>query len=451
MIDRTDQVGEGARAKTPAGGFVLCFTRADYRHAASGLEKYLAEEIELLAGAGISAVCVFPFRTRRNPRVDAWLSQYWGVVAAGRWCGFIRAADLADWLATWSGQAGGLLEVQLHHVQDYPLDSLAKFLAAAPMPVRLFVHDYHTVCGQYNLLRNGREFCGPTAPSAEKCAGCASWNAAYYPAMRAFLDRLRGRLSVWVPSAAAARVFAGAYPEWAGQMRVVPHWRPGNSPAVACAAGAGETLKIGFVGAPTTAKGWAVFVRLSQRPELRQTPIEFFHFGQPALDVPRPVRNVPISFVRDGRGAMTAALRRSGVDVVLLWSLWPETYCYVLYECLQAGTMVLTHPDSGNVADEVRRSGVGRVLANETELAEYLADLPRVRADVARCRQAALDGFGSMTVNAEILHLLPPAATPLAAAGKAPSPARAVGALYALKMAWRRRRFPRATQPRHGN
>ena len=50
MIDRTDQVGEGARAKTPAGRFVVCFTRADYRQAASGLEKYLTEEIEVLAG-----------------------------------------------------------------------------------------------------------------------------------------------------------------------------------------------------------------------------------------------------------------------------------------------------------------------------------------------------------------------------------------------------------------
>ena len=59
MIDRTDQVGEGARAKTPAGRFVVCFTRADYRQAASGLEKYLTEEIEVLAGAGLAAVCVF--------------------------------------------------------------------------------------------------------------------------------------------------------------------------------------------------------------------------------------------------------------------------------------------------------------------------------------------------------------------------------------------------------
>ena len=454
MIDRTDQVGEGARAKTPAGRFVVCFTRADYRQAASGLEKYLTEEIEVLAGAGLAAVCVFPFRTRRNRAVDAWLSQYWGVVAAGKWRGFIRAAELADWLAAGPGKAGGLLEVQLHHVQDFPLDSLARFLAAVPAPVRLFVHDYHAVCGQYNLLRNGREFCGPTAPSAEKCAGCRSWNAAYAPAMRAFLDSLRGRLSVWVPSAAAARVFAGAYPEWADQMRVVPHWRPGNAPAATGATGAaagGATLKIGFVGAPTTAKGWDVFVRLSQRPELRRMPIEFFHFGRPASDPPRTVRNVPISFVRDGRGAMTAALRRAGVDVVLLWSLWPETYCYVLYECLQAGTMVLTHPDSGNVADEARQSGVGIVLEKETELVEYLADAPRVRADAARCRSAALAGFGSMAVNDEILRLLPRAATPLAAAKYLPPPARIAGMLHALKMAWRRGGFSRGPRTRHGN
>ena len=441
-------LGAGVQGAPPAAvpdraGYVLCFTRADYRQSASGIEKYLTEEVELLAGAGLSAVCVFLFRTRRSRKADAWLSRYWGVVAAGKWRGFIPAAKLADWLAAWGGTAGGLLEIQLHHVQDYPLDLLADFLAAVPAPVRLYVHDYHAVCGQYNLLRNDREFCGPTAPSADKCAGCRSWNDAYYPAMRTFLESLRGRLDVLAPSAAAARVFSGAYPEWAGQVRVVPHWRSAASASAAPGAAAGETLKIGFVGAPSAAKGWDVFVRLSQRSELRRMPIECFHFGQPASDGHSPVRNVPISFVRDGRGAMTAALRGAGVDVVVLWSLWPETYCYVLYECLQAGAMVLTHPDSGNVADKVRRSGVGLVLSDERALQDYLADPPRVRADVARCRPAAWAGFGSMAVNDEILRLIPRTATPLAAAGAAPAPARAVGALHALKMAWRRWGFAR--------
>lgn len=418
------------------GDYVLCFARADYRHSASGIEKYLAEEIELLAGAGISTVCVFPFRTRRNRKIDAWLSQSWGVVVDGEWRGFRRAADLASGLADLRPGGLGPLEIQLHHLQDYPLETLAGFLMAVPAPVRLFVHDYHTVCSQYNLLRNGLTFCGPTAPSADKCAGCASWNAAYQPAVRAFLEKLRGRLEILAPSAAAARVFTGAYPEWTEQVRIVPHWRSiGPAPDRPTA---GETVKIGFAGASSSAKGWDVFLRVSQAAALRPTPYEFVHFGRPARNCPAHVRNVPVSFVRDGRDAMTAALRKAEVDIVLLWSIWPETYCYVLYESLQAGAMVVTHPDSGNVADEVRRSDVGVVLADERELMEYLADGARVRADVRRCRGKSLDKFGHMVVNDDISRLIPRKATVCLAPGRRVRPAWAVAALYELKLALRR-------------
>lgn len=434
--------GPRRSASARPADYVLCFARADYRHSASGIEKYLTEEVELLARAGISAVCVFPFRTRRNRTVDAWLAQYWGVVVDGKWRGFRRAADLANELAGLQPAAGGLLEIQLHHLQDYAPGPLADFLAAVPAPVRLFVHDYHVVCSQYNLLRNGRKFCGPEAPSAEKCMGCASWNAAYHPALRAFLESLRGRLEITLPSDAARRTFLGAFPDWAGSTRIVPHWRSAG-PAAVPRPDPGETLKIGFVGAPSSAKGWDVFLRVSQAAALRSAPYEFFHFGHPARDCPAHVRNVPVSFVRDGRAAMTAALRKAEVDIVLLWSICPETYCYALYESLQAGAMVLTHLDSGNVADEVRRSNVGLVLPGERDLEDYLADLPQVRADVRRCRPNTLARFGTMVVNDEICRLIPRVATPWPATKKPRAPARAVGALYALKMAWRRWGFAR--------
>lgn len=429
--------------------YVLCFARADYRHSASGLEKYLTEEIELLARAGISTVCVFPFRTRRNPKIDAWLAQFWGVVVDGEWRGFRRAADLAAGLADLTSPGRSLLEIQLHHLQDYPLDALAAFLETATAPVRLFVHDYHAICPQYNLLRNGRAFCGPAAPSEEKCAGCRSWDPTYFPAVRAFLEGLRGRLEILVPSVAASRVFLGAYPNWADDVRIVPHWRSGAAAPTEWPE-PGETLAIGFAGAPAPAKGWDVFLRASRELAARHAPYVFYHFGRPAPDGSGPVRNVPVSFVRDGCSAMTAALRKAGVDVVVLWSIWPETYCYVLYECLQAGALVVTHADSGNVADEVRRSGVGVVLANESELVEYLADAPRVRADVRECGPRAQSRFGAMEVNDEICRLIPREPTVFSGRRAPAPPARLVGILYALKMAWRRR-GARRLRPTQGN
>lgn len=419
-------------------GYVVCFTRADYRSSASGIEKYLTEECALLAQQGISCVVVFPLRTRRHERLDAWLSQFWGVVVDGRWQGFFRAADLANWLAEVSREGGGLLEIQLHHIQDYPLEVLAQFLADVPAPVRLFVHDYHVLCRQYNLLRNGEYFCGTDAPSPEKCAGCAHWDASYFPAMHAFLERLHGRLNILAPSEAAQRVILGALPEWRGNIQVVPHWRPTGETGATTPSPAGPVLKLGFVGLPSRTKGWDVFESVCQILTNQQAPYAFFHFGRTVRDGRDYIRNVPVSFVRDGRDAMTTALRKAEVEIVVLWSICPETYSYTLYESLQAGVMIVTHPDSGNIADEVRRSDVGVVLGNQQALLDYLADVPRVRADVARCRRNSMARFGSMVVNNEIVQLIPRTPTDLPVPTGHVRPTWTVGAFYRLKNTWRR-------------
>lgn len=419
--------------------FVVCFTRADYRNAASGIEKYLTEEVALLARQGISCVSVFPFRTRRHGGLDAWLSHFWGVVVDGQWQGFFRAADLAGWLAGCQQEGkGGLLEIQLHHIQDYPLEVLAPFLAAVPAPVRLFVHDYHVLCRQYNLLRNGAVFCGTDAPSLEKCEGCAYWEAPYFPAMRSFIEGLRGRLDILVPSEAAQRVILGALPEWREDIRVVPHWRAAEGVGGGAPPPVGQVLKLGFVGLPSRVKGWAVFESVGHTVTDQQAPYEFFHFGRPARESRAFIRNVPVSFVRDGRDAMATALRTAGVEMVVLWSICPETYSYTLYESLQAGAMIVTHADSGNIADEVCRSDVGVVLENEQQLLDYLTDVERVRTDVVRCRRNSLKRFGSMVVNDDIVRLLPQHPTVLPPPSGRVRSARAVNALYRLKQVWRR-------------
>ena len=427
------RAAEPAGRWTKHGRYVLAFARDDYRDAASGLEKYLSEETAILEARGISSVVAIPFRTRRNRRLDAWLSGYWGAIADGEWKGFWRAGEFARLLA--GPEVGGKqpLEVQLHHLQEYSLEALADFLRATTARVRLFVHDYSWVCAHNQLLRNGRAYCGPAAPSEEKCAGCASRDPAHVPAMRHFVEGLRGRLEVLLPSAAAGRVFGGTYPEWMDEAKVVPHWLPAGSKTEARAGAAGRKLRIGFVGLPTTAKGWDAFARASGALAASGAPYEFYHFGKPRKDCPGHVKPVDVSFVRDGRGAMTEALRGAGIDAVAHWSIWPETYCYALYESLQAGAMILAPPESGNVADEIRRTGTGIVLENESKLEEYLRDPARVGMDVERCRRNALERFGRMEANEEIAQAMPREGKAWEIEGGGARPARLVGALHRAK------------------
>jgi hypothetical protein len=62
---------------------------------------------------------------------------------------------------------------------------------------------------------------------------------------------------------------------------------------------------------------------------------------------------------------MTSALVRNGVDAVLIWPTWPETFSFVVHEAIAAGCLVITHPNSGNVAPLAAEYGRALLFENE--------------------------------------------------------------------------------------
>jgi hypothetical protein len=133
---------------------------------------------------------------------------------------------------------------------------------------------------------------------------------------------------------------------------------------------------LAFAGHPLAKKGWQAWRRLVDREEISRG-YDLYHFGSHAGEFPE--RFVEVSVTRDNREAMIHALRAHEIDVVLLWSIWPETFCYVLHEAMAAGSFVITHAHSGNVADYIRALGNGMVLQSEDELLELLGDREKVR------------------------------------------------------------------------
>ncbi|HET7317355.1 MAG TPA: hypothetical protein VFI88_08020, partial [Sphingomicrobium sp.] len=87
------------------------------------------------------------------------------------------------------------------------------------------------------------------------------------------------------------------------------------------------------------------------------------------------------------------------IDIALLWSLWPETFCIVAVEALRAGAALLTFKDSGNVAAMVRRTGFGEVLDSEEELTRLFESGEAIELVRSR-RPAGLSAeFSNMTAD----------------------------------------------------
>ena len=368
------------------GRYVLCFTYADPRGHAAGVEKYLSDELDLLKARGISTIYLFPFPTKRSKWLNRHLSRYWGVVVDRELRGFFDMEGIVGIVAELQNAGCIPTEIQIHHLLNYNLSDVESLLRRIPVDVRLFLHDYYTICPQLNLLRNNKVYCGAETPTQQKCEGCVRWTPTHIDGIRKVLVAAKGHLTIVAPSESARRIWLNTFSDYETQTMIVPHLVPvgevDHAPVVNRET---DPIRIAFVGAPKAHKGWDVFVRLVEDLASVHMDYKFYHFGRKAC-IRGDVIHVPVSFLRDGPDAMTEALRRAHIDVALLWSTWPETYSYTLQESLLAHAMVITNPDSGNVADTIQREGEGRIFLNYDELLRYAQDIARVRRDVDEFR-----------------------------------------------------------------
>ena len=362
--------------------YVLCLANVDYLCSVGGVGRYMRDEIDLLQGHQISSMCFFPFRTKRNKRIDRHLSKYWGVRVDGILVGFYGIQEIFELIAELALAGKRPLEIQLHHLNYYILPCVAQLLWNVPIAVKLFLHDYYTICPRSHLLQNGKVFCGDAKPTSEKCSDCAFWTPQHHESIHDLLISVRDRLTVVAPSSAAQRVWLSTFPDFHAQIRILPHLKEvGQVENLYVPKMEGSPIRLAYVGAPVPYKGWGIFQKLAEDLSAHSLNYEFYHFGL-CKNVPRFIRNIPVSNVEDGPDAMTQAIQRAGIDIVLLWALWPETYSYTLYESLMANVMLITNGVSGNITDLVGGLHVGRIFRDEGELLKYARDEKQVRNDI---------------------------------------------------------------------
>jgi hypothetical protein len=67
---------------------------------------------------------------------------------------------------------------------------------------------------------------------------------------------------------------------------------------------------------------------------------------------------------------MIQAVVRHRIDVVICWSLWPETFCFTAHEALAGGAFVVARRDAGAISSAVESNAPhqGCVIADEAAL-----------------------------------------------------------------------------------
>jgi hypothetical protein len=376
--------------------FVLTLSHSNYLTALGGTEKLIHEEQKELAKHGISYIQVYSAEPNDDPSVKAYPDRFVGVNVDSIPVGTFTIIQFGLILQILNlSRIANPFAVHIHHLMRLPIWGVNYLVnAVSPRKLRVFIHDYYTVCPQFNLLRNGKTYCGAPPADGEGCAEC-EWHSRRIPhfsEIQKLFNRLTPDPEFIFPSQVAADIWQVSHPRQKS-VRVIPHQiiretRADNTERLKRLNDPEYRPSIAYLGYESFNKGLETWWRLTSEKQFEDHYI-FRHLGSSGMNLPN-VSYIPVSFLEDGPDAMIRSLRKHETDIAFLWSVCPETYSFTLHEALAANCFVVTNPFSGNIAAQIQGTGRGMIFDNEAEMFDFFKDSKRVKDAVAACLRGNL-------------------------------------------------------------
>lgn len=242
--------------------------------------------------------------------------------------------DLLAWLRTLR-----LTRIHFHHVLDlHP--QLLRLPADLSVPYDFTVHDYYSICPQYNLADADGRYCGE--PDTAGCNAClavrpAPWGLDIQSWRNWFQPLLMQAERVITPSQDLLERMRRYLPDAPYVHLPHPEIMGLNAPTPAPSRPIRE-LKIVVLGGLTPAKGLYVVEACALNAQQRGLPLYFrvigHHGGRPVKQEPE----APLSFSGVyGDEQLPLLIDRERPDAIFFPAQWPETYSYTLSAALRTG------------------------------------------------------------------------------------------------------------------
>ena len=262
--------------------------------------------------------------------------------------------------------------ILLNNLVSYPdvrrmIDTIRRVTASNGAKLELPLHDFFAVCPSFNLLDDRQEFCG--VPELDRCRACIArvdlpepvcdapraidaWREAWSPLLLEARD-------IIAFSGSSRELFARAYPDLGHQRVVVRPHTVDYLPQRKVAVETNAPLHIGVVGEISYAKGAEVVAELFDLLQRTRSPARLSVIGtldkRYAGDIPQTGRYRAVD--------LPDLLAELGINVCLVPSIWPETFCYVAEELIRLGMPVAAF-DLGAPAERLRDYPAGLVLTS---------------------------------------------------------------------------------------
>lgn len=266
--------------------------------------------------------------------------------------------------------------IHIHHLVHLPILEVSLAIAQLKIPIIISLHDYYFICPSYNLVDSYGRFCVDYQSEAY-CATCiqsqfrqgATLKKDWEKACRSLL---KSASLIIVPSSDCADYYRREFPDISDRFEVIPHGidkdylnsiskRDTDELEVELPPKPNkDKLIVGFVGSLNKAKGSSEVLEIIQKfwkdPSNRER-VFFKVVGELDVPLPRSCRNFAVTG-RYARADLPTCV--ADVDVAVIPSQWPETYCLTADELLALGIPIITTP-IGAVPERITSAQAGWV------------------------------------------------------------------------------------------
>lgn len=370
---------------------ILSLTHDNYIDNVGGVQTCVQRESLLAKKKDISYLNIFPVR----PRFEYISNGVVGLVLDNCFLGVCTTDSLLCFLKKpWF--KGFRKFTIAHTLQGHDSDFVIKLLEISEKKFVWF-HDYFLICEGFNLARNDAFFCGAPKSSSNACAICING-----PKRERHLQISRQIISkadkILFPSQVAQEISLKAFPEIEKISRIVPHIKINQFHVNTTSEK--KPLRVAFLGGEGYHKGFHLYEDLIGRFGDNDF-ICFYHFSAHKSSHRENLHHISVSVTLETPNAMVDAIRQEQIDVVLILSVWPETFNLTTYEALIAGSIVWTLKSSGNPARMIALENLGCCFETLDELHEALHDYA---AGEARFRVSMEDSVGFSEMSFEVLN-----------------------------------------------
>ena len=362
---------------------IIIISHSNYRIHSDGVEKYIGEISRILFEQQIHCIHLFPVVEANKKYIKLGINKFFtGINVDGEFAGIFEEKNTERVLQRIQNLYN-IDGVHIHHLKGWKLDLLTFLLNKLNKNLYLYIHDYLMICPYCKEDGCDIYYCSTyiRKPDKERCSNCVYCNRAIdeYKNIRSFIEIFKYRFKmIIVPSQSCRDIWCTTYDFLKTKVVIREHLicEKAKKPDLDI-----KKIRIAYIGRIAKHKGYPEWCKLVGSFAGIEG-FEFYYFGNEQIDG-KYVTPIKVDFQDKSLPNMTEALKRHKINIVFLWSVHPETYCYTYYEALAAGCYVLTNKTSGNVASEVNNYKNGKIFNKLNETIDYLQAPSNVLSDLS--------------------------------------------------------------------